>query len=763
MKRHILLCFFAFCTGFLLKLDAQTISCKNFPIDGKVEVRFTNPHFQIQDTTLPVVYNTQQVFSWINVDDEEFGIVDSAGMPCLPQITFNINLPENAVDIALILVDSTEDYVHLNKQIVPYQNDFSAEDTHSFFSFTYNQTFYNSNTSFIHQSAIMSTPYKVRDKLGISITIFPYEYTPYSNELRVLNKLKLIVKYNLNGTVNGVPASSVFEDYYLSFFKNYSPVTSNLEPPRYLIVTPECFYNDVQPFADYKESIGYEVDVIPIEPEDMSSDFVKSIIYTRYQSVKYRPDYVLLIGDSTLLPPAQGYASGTNENNPITDLPYVLLEGNDLEQDAFIGRWPIINSDELHNVIRKTIYMEMNMQQLDKRALFVSGDDDSWFLKAAFMRWSFETGHEAAIDNTFEPEGYTCEMRYQPYLQTVRSWMAWNPLIFAYSGHGSFRSMGTLSFNDPEQSFITEYNISEFHNEVFPMVFSFACKTGNYAYWSSIGSSNNIGESWLRNQKGGVTFYGSSVSTLNTSDIVMEKKIFGEAFFDANKPSIGKVIALGKRRFRNHFLITNAQAKRFTKSYNLMGDPSFLIRGLNCPPQYIINEDNIVNTNQKEYHAAERIEIGDVLIDGTSELRLSAGNEIVFVDGFETSNGAEVEAWIESCGSRAQEMFCASPVVDYDDTESLAPMVEPAPSSFRLYPNPANNKVTMEFNANNIGIVKVVIYNMQGVVVFEKDVSVTSVGIQSVCIPLLDFIPTGNYIVSLHVDNQSFSKKLIIQ
>ena len=94
MKRHILLCFFAFCAGFLLKLDAQTISCKNFPIDGKVEVRFTNPHFQIQDTTLPVVYNTQQVFSWINVDDEEFGIVDSAGMPCLPQITFNINLPE---------------------------------------------------------------------------------------------------------------------------------------------------------------------------------------------------------------------------------------------------------------------------------------------------------------------------------------------------------------------------------------------------------------------------------------------------------------------------------------------------------------------------------------------------------------------------------------------------------------------------------------------------------------------------------------------
>lgn len=762
MKRHILLCFFAFCTGFLLKLDAQTISCKNFPIDGKVEVRFTNPHFQIQDTTLPVVYNTQQVFSWINVDDEEFGIVDSAGMPCLPQITFNINLPENAVDIALILVDSTEDYVHLNKQIVPYQNDFSAEDTHSFFPFTYNQTFYNSNTSFIHQSAIMSTPYKVRDKLGISITIFPYEYTPYSNELRVLNKLKLIVKYNLNGTVNGVPASSVFEDYYLSFFKNYSPVTSNLEPPRYLIVTPECFYNDVQPFADYKESIGYEVDVIPIEPEDMSSDFVKSIIYTRYQSVKYRPDYVLLIGDSIQLPPADGNPSYHNENNPITDLPYVLLEGSDLEADAFIGRWPVRNASELHNIIRKTIYMEMNMQQLDKRALFVSGDHDCWLgLVVSFMRWTFETAQEYAIEETFEPEGYTCEMLYQPYLQTVRSWMTWNPLVFSYSGHGKPQSMGPLSLYDSDNSRIFINTLSGFQNETFPMVFSFACRTGNYAYENN--NYDNIGESWIRNSKGGVTFLGSSTETDNISDIVLEKKIFGEAFFDANKRSLGKVIELGKRRFREHSFYTSWYAEQYSESYNLMGDPSFLICGLNCPPQYIINEDNIVNTNQKEYHAAERIEIGDVLIDGTSELRLSAGNEIVFVDGFETSNGAEVEARIESCGSRDQEMLYASSIVDYNDTELLSSMAEPEPSSFSLYPNPANNEVTIQFNACSIGIAKVVIYNMQGTTVYEKEVPIASVGIQSVCIPLLDFIPTGNYIVSLHVDNQRSSKKLIIQ
>lgn len=756
MKRFFFLCIFIACTGFSYGLSAQTILCENHLSEKSVEIDFSNPKYIIQDSTLPPIYNSQQVFSWVNVLDEEFGIVDSVGMPCLPKITFSINLPNNAVDIDFVISDSSVDIVSLKKQIIPYQSDFSAEDTHTYYPVSFDQIFYGTNSYFVNQRVLLSNTYKIRDKLGISVTLFPYMYNPGRDELRVLKRIKMYVKYRLDGSASNAPASSVFEDYFASFFKNYTPVTSNLEPPRYLIVTPTEFNNHLQSFVDYKQSLGFNVDVIPIEPAVMSSATVKSVIQTRYNDERTRPDFVLLIGNSFKLPPAAGNPAGTDENDPVTDFPYVQLEGgtNDFEADAFIGRWPINAPTELQNIIRKTIYMEMNMQQLDKRALFISGADNSWWPKSAIMEECFEVAHEYAIDETFEPEGYTCEHRYQPYLQTVETWMAWNPLIFAYSGHGSITSMGPVYNN----SNIVANTISGFNNKTYPMVFSFACKTGNFA------TTSNIGIEWIKGEKGGMTFLGSSVNTLNTSDVVIEKKIFGEAFFDANKRSIGKVIALGMRRYREYFWTTSEHAKRYSKSYNLLGDPSFLVRGTSCPPQYVINEDYIVVNSQKEYHASESIEIGDVFIDGNEELMLSAGDEIVFTDGFEASTGAEVEARIEDCSNnRTYEMINAGHTLDDGDMELFVPMEKQNSSLFRLYPNPTSNEITMEFIVNNIGSAQMVIYSMHGTKVYFRDFPVTAPGLQTITVPMSKVIPSGSYLVTLSVDNHIFSKKVIIR
>lgn len=758
MKRHIFLCIILFHAGFLSNLGAQIIYCENDISNREVVIYYTNPKYYIQDSILPPMFNNQQIFQWINVQDEEFGIVDSVGMPCLPQITFNINLPVNAENITISMVDSTIKSEYLNEHIIPYQKDVSAEDTHSFLPFSFNDTCYKSYAFFYNQRTMLSNTYKIRDKLGVSVTLFPFEYSPMGFELRVLENAELVIRYDLNGTTSEAPASSVFEDYYSSFFKNYTPVTTNLTTPKYLIVTPKRFVDELQPFVDYKESIGYNVDVVCISPEERSSEAIKSIIQTRYNDFLVRPDYILLVGDSIDIPPAQGNPSGGDIDNPITDLPYVLLDGNDLEADAFVGRWPICSGQELHNIIHKTIYMEMNMSQLSKRGLFVSGDDDSWFfLTAMYMRWCFETAHEYAIEETFEPEGYSCEHRYQPYLNTVKNWMMWNPLVFAYSGHGGTFSMGPLY----EDSYINGNAISVFQNETFPMVFSFACKTGNFAY-TDANNSPNIAESWIRKSSGGVIFLGSSVNTLTISDIVIEKKIFGEAFFDANKRSIGKVIALGMRRFREHGLVTNNQGKRYTKSYNLMGDPSFLVRGLNCPPQYLLNGDNVVQGDSKEYHASERVVVGDgVTIGNECNLFLSAGDEIVFEDGFEAVWGAEVEAEIDGCDNRTFTKGCPTTTNGSDETNSFN--LTNNSDSFLLYPNPTDNDVTIEFDADGANDVKLQIYSMQGRCVYNRTISIASVGRQLISIPLLNIVPSGYYIVGLSLGNHMFSKILLIR
>ena len=757
MKQYITLCAIVVCAGFMSGLNAQTIQCVNNPDNREVVIYFTNPKYHIIDTVLPLIFNNSQVFNWINVEDEDFGIIDSVGMPTLPQLTFNINIPENAVAVDFHIEDSILDIVYASKEILPCQMDFCAEDTHSYFPFSINNTFYLSDNFYFPQRVVLSNPYRIRDKLGVSVTLFPYMYSPKYKEIRVLEGLTIKIRYILDGTASDAPASSVFEDYFENFFKNYTPATTGLEPPRYLIITPKKYSDDLDPFVEYKQSIGYEVEKILIDPEDMSSAMVKSVIQARYNDIKFRPDYVLLVGDSLDLPPAQGNCLGDTDNNPITDVPYVMLEGNDYEVDAFIGRWPVSTASELHNIIHKTIYMEMNMQQLDKRALFVSGDDSHWY--SSFMRWSFETAHEYAIEETFEPEGYSCELRCQSYLSTVREWMEWNPLIFAYSGHGLFTEMGQL-YNNETNGCITDSFFSEYQNETFPMVFSFACKTGNFAYPRNV----SIAESWIRKENGGVTFLGSSVRTDNIADIVLEKKIFGEAFFDVNKRNIGKVIELGKRRFREHSYYTGWYSNQYSRAYNLMGDPSFLVRGLNCPCQYIINGDNIVVGNDKEYRAENRIMVGDgVLIDSGNYMFLSAGSEIIFEDGFESLRGAEVEAIIESCNNRSNVMSKAHPLVEKEEINLVTSIDNLVPASFRLYPNPTDNEVVLEFYANNSENVRMVVYNMQGVVVWEKVIPIVSVGIQSIDIPLMNVIPSGIYIVSLFVDDQMYTETLIMR
>lgn len=748
MKRIII--YVVFCIGLSSWVDAQTIRCINNYDDNEVEIEFNLPQFQILDSTLPEVYGNTTKYNWISVDDEEFGIIDSVGMPCLPKLTFSINLPENAYNIICSLDDSSTFTLDLQREIIPYQEDFSADDSTFLFLFSQNNSYYSSIIPFYNQRFSISTPFQIREKKGVGITIFPFKYTPGSDKLDIMSFAKLRVKYSIEGEVSDYPVSPVFDEYYSAVFKNYKSVGCSNEI-RYLIVTASEFENDLAPFVEYKRNLGYTVSVEAISPTEMSSDAVKSLIQSYYNNVDLRPDFILLVGGSGKLPPF-------SSSPTVTDLGYALLDGgNDLEVDAFIGRWPVSEVDELQNIINKTIYAEMNMQQMDKNALFVSGDDCTWWPQTFFMRRSFAVGHEHVIGCTFNPDGYSCELRYQPYLQTVRNWMSWNPLIFVYSGHGDELSMGKMYCNDNEDSEIKSSFFDNIQNTFPPMVFSFACNTGDFAY-----GNNVVSISWIREEKGSVTFFGSSRRTLNSSDRVIEEKVLGDAFSGGDKRCIGKTVALGMRRYREYSFTSDDNAKKYTKAYNLLGDPSFLVKGLSCPLQYVINGDNIITTDRKEYHASERIVIGGgVAVGNGEELLLSAGNEIIFEDGFESASGSEMEAWIDGCNSSMVSMINVN---DYSNniyeggTGDLAGAATP---SFKVYPNPAVDEITMEFDAASTGDAQFQLYDMMGKKIFEKTIPIVRDGHQTITFPLMSLVPKGTYYVVLKTVDNSYSSNLI--
>jgi len=83
-------------------------------------------------------------------------------------------------------------------------------------------------------------------------------------------------------------------------------------------------------------------------------------------------------------------------------------------------------------------------------------------------------------------------------------------------------------------------------------------------------------------------------------------------------------------------------------------------------------------------------------------------------------------------------------------------------SNFRIYPNPANDKVTVAFDLETSGKVEIDIYNLSGNLVKRVDLGTRPEGRHDAIINVANLSP-GTYIMSLTIGNQRSSSKLIVQ
>jgi len=329
---------------------------------------------------------------------------------------------------------------------------------------------------------------------------------------------------------------------------------------RYLMITPPEWDSVLTYFANYKREIGFDVQVVTTNTTGNTVTSIKDYIQKQYDIISTRPVFVLLVGDTDKIPAYEGDASGKVEKNPISDLGYALLEGNDLFADLFLGRFSVANEKQLQNIIDKTIFMEKNMQNFAKKAVFIAGDEKKGAWNRLYMKNTFKAGHKYVITNSFIPLGFDCKRLEQPNKEEVINALSDNPLFFIYAGHGSSTSLAGNSFD------FVQKDISSVTNTIFPVVFAFACKTGNFA-------QKCIGEHFIREkEKGSVAYFGSSVISRTHADPIIEKKILGAALKESQ--SLSEMINLGMKRFAKAAGISKKKKEIYIKSYNLLGDPS---------------------------------------------------------------------------------------------------------------------------------------------------------------------------------------------
>ena len=94
--------------------------------------------------------------------------------------------------------------------------------------------------------------------------------------------------------------------------------------------------------------------------------------------------------------------------------------------------------------------------------------------------------------------------------------------------------------------------------------------------------------------------------------------------------------------------------------------------------------------------------------------------------------------------------------------EELSSDISNEDSALKLYPNPSNDIVNLEFSLDQGENVNVEIYNISGSLVLSKNLGHVSIGVQTVALDVSG-LPAGNYVVQAKGENANSTRKLVIQ
>ena len=180
---------------------------------------------------------------------------------------------------------------------------------------------------------------------------------------------------------------------------------------------------------------GYEVNVVSTaQTGGTSNTSIKNYIQNQYDNPETRPDYIILLGDTTgsyIIP--TWYENYSNYNGE-GDYPYTHLAGNDTLGDVFIGRISVENLSQLATVFNKIYTYEKNIN--------ISADAASWLNRMLLIGDPSSSGISVIYSNKYIKEmsskihpDYTYIENYtSSYSSTMNSGINQGVSFFNYRG-----------------------------------------------------------------------------------------------------------------------------------------------------------------------------------------------------------------------------------------------------------------------------------------------------------------------------------------
>ncbi|MFX1259546.1 MAG: C25 family cysteine peptidase, partial [Promethearchaeota archaeon] len=379
--------------------------------EEEIELEFSLSELIIENITAP----TGELYKKLSIVDG--GCLANIGKPELPTKGIYLDVPVGAK--LELQIKSLTFHEENGYNIYPYQpSQIDCENNE--IPFEKNISAYQINSFYPTKIASIMDVGVIRGHITALLMICPVLYNPYLKKIRLHTKINIQVKFNLDDSdllketsliskkekYNSEAFQFLFENIYLNY---QSPLDSrddikflnrdsiDADGADYLVITADQFYDNVLPLAQSKELKGLATVVVKLSEigTSPSADDISAYIQNAYNTWDPAPSYLLLVGDSNILPVHY------KEDMVASDLYYATVDGTDYFPDIFVGRLPVQNNNELDIIINKIINYEANLNPLDfwrNKVLLASYEESGRFF----------TITSEAIRQYLEAEGYIC-------------------------------------------------------------------------------------------------------------------------------------------------------------------------------------------------------------------------------------------------------------------------------------------------------------------------------------------------------------------
>jgi hypothetical protein len=516
--------------------------------------------FQISDFTISEIEEHGELYH--KIESPLSTSSAQTGMPDLPFFSTTIAIPATGgiqANLAAVEQEILADY-----NPYPVQESMALDQT---LGFSKNAAFYSGTNLYPSNDFSISEPMILRDLRIITIRVNPFIYDSGSKQLYIRQNMEIDISFTTQPSINELPCEP--QNISASFAKIYDSMILNFEdyrdlmiantPPRYLIIhgntTDATFRDALDDYVLWKRQKGADVDVASTSEAGTSNSAIQTYIRNRYSNPDTRPDFVILIGDTSGSCSVPAYTN----NGGATDYPYTHMNTGDILGDVFIGRISAETTTQFLVLLQKIYLYERDIDLatadwLD-RLLLAADTAPSGISTMYISKYIKEMAMEVN-------PAYTATEIYNSDFSSMESTI--NGAINQGVGFYSFR--GFIDYAPPSESAL-------FNGFKLLHAINITCATNNFNGSSEMEAFVRYGSTAA--PKGAVTGIGMSTSSTHTTfNNVLHGGIF-EGIYVHEMRTMGEAILHGKLYMNDIFGVSSPyNVEKFTHWCNLIGDPT---------------------------------------------------------------------------------------------------------------------------------------------------------------------------------------------